>query len=106
MMEAGEIEKIIRDAIQNKLIVEIEYIRKDGTKATRMMEPFDIKPSGRSKEGPLMFWGWCLFHNRIEQRRLDSIVSLRVTGEHFDPKIRERTFSSPPVYSIPRDWQS
>ncbi len=101
-MEPAEAEKIITDAIRQKYIIEVEYTRKDGTKASRMMEPFDIKLSGRSNV--LMFWGWCLFHNRIEQRRLDSIASLRATDEHFDPKIRERTFSSPPTYKIPREW--
>ncbi len=100
-----DVQRIIAEAIQNKVIVEVNYIREeDGAITCRMMEPFDVAAGRRSKNGEIKFWGWCLYHNRIEQKTIFNIISIYLTEKHFDPKIRERTFSTPPRYWIPRNW--
>ena len=104
-MKLGEVESIIAEAIQNKRVVEVDYIREeDGVRTCRMMEPFDVSAGRRSRTGEVKFWGWCLFHNRIEQKTIPNIITIRPTQQNFDPKLREQTFSSPPQYWIPRDW--
>lgn len=104
-MRLGEVIKIITEAIQKKLVVEVDYIREeDGVRTCRMMEPFDVAAGQRSKTGEKKFWGWCLFHDRIEQKTIDNIISIRITEQHFDPKVREQTFASTPNYQIPRNW--
>lgn len=104
-MRLGEVETIIAEAIQNKCVVEVDYIREeDGARTCRMMEPFDVKAWSRSKTGELKLWGWCQFHNRIEQKTIPNIISIRATDQNFDPKRREQTFKSPPSYRIPRTW--
>ena len=104
-MKLGEVESIIAEAIQNKRVVEVDYIREeDGARTCRMMEPFDVAAGRRSKTGEVKFWGWCQFHNRIEQKTIPNIISIHPTEQNFDPKLREQTFSSPPQYWIPRDW--
>jgi len=104
-MKLQEVIDIITGAINEKLVVEVDYIRgTDGIRTCRLMEPFDVAPMRRGRTGKIMFWGWCLYHNRIEQKHPQNIISIKITDQHFDPKIRERTFSSPPRYTIPRDW--
>jgi len=104
-MLSSEVETIVTPAIQNKLIVEVEYARdEDGATTCRMMEPFDVAPGRRSKKKEVKFWGWCLFHGRIEQKTPSRISLIRLTTQSFDPSLRERTFSSPSNYLIPRNW--
>jgi predicted DNA-binding transcriptional regulator YafY len=104
-MRHDEFEKIITEAIHNKLIVEIVYFRQeDGTKTCRLMEPFDIAPARRSQNHEEKFWGWCLTHDRMEQKIIPNIVSVSITEQHFDPSIREEAFSSSPSYWISRRW--
>ena len=45
-----------------------------------------------------------MFHDRIEQKTIGNIISMRITAQHFDPKVREQTFSYKPDYEIPRNW--
>lgn len=104
-MKLSEVKRIVTKAIQNKLVVEVDYIREeDGARTCRMMEPFDVAAGKRSKKGEIKFWCWCLFHNRIEQKTISNIISIRITDQHFDPKVREKSFSSLPKYWIPRNW--
>ena len=104
-MRQFEVETIIAEAIQSKLIVEVDYIREeDGARTCRMMEPFDVAAGRRSRNGEIKFWGWCQSHNRIEQKTIPNIISIRTTENNFDPKMREQTFSSRPRYRLPRDW--
>jgi len=104
-MKLSEVKRVVTEAIQNKLVVEVDYIREeDGARTCRMMEPFDVAVGRRSKKGEIKFWGWCLFHNRIEQKTISNIISISITDHHFDPKVREQTFRSPPSYRIPRNW--
>ena len=104
-MRLDEVEDIVTEAIENKLVVEVDYIRQeDGVRTCRLMEPFDVAVGSRSKTGEKKFWGWCLFHDRIEQKTISSIISISLTAQHFDPKVRESLFSSPPRYTIPRSW--
>ncbi len=104
-MEFNEVEKIVTEAIQKKFVVEVEYVRKNGTKSHTMVEPFDISAGKRSKTGELKFWGWCLSHDRLEQRTIPNIVSIKLTDRHFDPQARSKILSSFPNFRIPRDWQ-
>ena len=104
-MKLDQVERVVTEAINSKLVIEVDYIREeDGVRTYRMMEPFDVAAGRRSKTGEVKFWGWCLFHNRIEQKTINNIISITITDQHFDPKVREDTFSSPPSYTIPRDW--
>jgi predicted DNA-binding transcriptional regulator YafY len=97
--------KIITEAIQKKIVVEVTYIRgADGVRTCRMMEPFDVAIGRRYKTGGTKFWGWCRYHNRIEAKTPANIVSIKITGETFDPEIREKTFPHAPRYKIPRNW--
>ncbi len=104
-MRFDEFEKIVTEAIQNKFIVEVEYIRQgDSVRTCRLMEPFDIASARNSQNFEEKFWGWCLTHNRMEQKSIPNIISIKITDQHFDPLIREETFSTPPDYWIPRTW--
>lgn len=104
-MRQSEVEAIVTEAIQSKRVVEVDYIREeDGARTCRMMEPFDGAPGRRSTSGEVKFWGWCQTHNSIEQKTIPNIISIRTTDQKFDPRVRERTFSSPPRYRIPRKW--
>lgn len=106
-MKLDEVVKIITDAIQKKLVVEVTYIRgADGVRTCRMMEPFDVAIGRRHKTGRKMFWGWCQYHNRLESKTPANIISIEITDETFDPEIREKTFSSEPEYTIPRNWKT
>src|SRR3989442_1771469 len=104
-MRHDEFEKVVTEAIRNKLIVEVEYFsQRDGVRTSRLMEPFDIAPARHSQNFEEKFWAWCLTHNRIEQKSIPNIISIRITDQHFDPLVREETFSSPPDYWILRSW--
>ena len=104
-MKIDEVVKIITEAIQRKLVVEVNYIRgEDGVRTCRMMEPFDVAIGQRHKTGRKMFWGWCQYHNRLESKTPANIISIKVTDGTFNPEIREKTFSSPPRYTIHRNW--
>ena len=104
-MRQSECESIVAEAICQKLRVEVEYIRgADGVRTCRIMEPFDVAPGSRSRTNEFKFWGWCLHHNTIEGRTIANIISIRILDQHFDPSIRERSFSSRPRYRIPRNW--
>src|SRR5579863_1009951 len=98
-MRLGEVESIIAEAIQGKYVVEVDYIREeDGVRTCRMMEPFDVAAGRRSINGEMKFWGWCQFHDRIEQKTIPNIITISITDQSFDPKMRERTFNSLPSY--------
>jgi len=104
-MKLSEVVNIVTEAIHKKLIVEVDYIREeDGARTCRLMEPFDVAVRRGSKTGERKFWGWCLYHDRIEQKTIENIISIKITKQHFDPEIRERTFRSPPIYQISRNW--
>jgi len=104
-MRLGEVETIIAEAIQNKRVIEVDYIREeDDARTCRMMEPFDVAAGRRSTTGELKLWGWCQFHNRIEQKTIPNIISIRPVDQSFDPQVRERTFRTAPNYRIPRNW--
>ncbi|MBI4709180.1 MAG: hypothetical protein HY764_03195 [Candidatus Portnoybacteria bacterium] len=106
-MTIEELDSVVTKYINNKEVVEVEYIReKDGLRTCREMEPFDMNIWKKGKLQKLMFWGFCLFpeHNRMEQKIPENIISIKGTGRHFDPKTREASFTSLPNYRIPRNW--
>lgn len=100
-MILSECKRIVTKAIREKLVIEVDYTKKNGSRSLKLMEPFDIKPD---KNGEMVFWGWDLERNSISQRKIPKINSISITDQHFDPKVREREFSDPPDYRIPRDW--
>jgi predicted DNA-binding transcriptional regulator YafY len=105
-MRQSDVEKIVAEAIQNKRVVEVVYHREDGKITKRLVEPFDVNAKRGSRNREKVFWGWCLFHNKIEQRKIPRIISMSLTDLQFDPKVREKTFKTLPHYRIPRpeDW--
>lgn len=104
-MKQLDVEEVVAKAIHTKRVIEVDYIREeDGARTCRMMEPFDVAAGKRSRNGEVKFWGWCLFHDRIEQKTIPNIISITVTDQNFDPKLREQHFTSPPSYRIPRNW--
>jgi predicted DNA-binding transcriptional regulator YafY len=104
-MLLGKAIKIVTEAIEKKLVIEMDYIKEeDGARTCRLMEPLDIAVGRRSKSTEKKFWGWCLYHDRIEQKTVCNIISIRLTEKHFDPKVREMTFKTIPQYEIPRNW--
>ncbi len=103
-MTLSECERIVTKAIRGKLVIEVDYTKKDGSRSRKLLEPFDIKSRSRSKSDELVLWGWCLVRERMVERLIPNILSIKITDQHFDPKVREREFSDPPDYRIPRDW--
>lgn len=100
---SNNIRQTIIDAIQNKEIVVVKYDRIEGGISERRMEPFDISPGERTPTDPDKFWGWCLFHNTIEGKYIDRILSVTRTGEQFNPELREQSWGRT-NYRIPRNW--
>ena len=98
-------ESIIVEAIRAREIVVVTYRHfSDDLVTTREMEPFDISRGRRTSNAERSLWAWCTYHDRMERKHLAGIMRIERTGRHFDPSVRERTFSSPPMYEIPRDW--
>ncbi len=104
-MLLSEVINIATEAIQKKLVVEVDYNRKeDGILTCRIMEPFDVAARSDSEISENKLLGWCLFHNRIEKKPVENITSMKITNMPFDPKIRESTLIALPKYQIPRNW--
>jgi len=100
-MDVLTLEELVQEAINDKRVIEVDYIRKeDGVSTCRLMEPYDVKPHAKSKTGKLMLWAWCLQHDRIEQKYPENITGLRIMGQSFVP----RTFNGPVSYRLPRNW--
>jgi predicted DNA-binding transcriptional regulator YafY len=73
----------IQQALANKLVLEIEYEPKYNTEAAcRQVEPFGLINYGSRWH----MFAWCKLRNDYRDFRLDRIVSLRVTAEHFRGK--------------------
>jgi predicted DNA-binding transcriptional regulator YafY len=84
-MRVEDAEAIVSTAIKQRKLVSVDYVKHDGTRSTRLLEPFDVGPGKRSITGEPKFWGWCRDHNRVEQRTIRNIVSMHVTDISFDP---------------------
>jgi predicted DNA-binding transcriptional regulator YafY len=91
-MNTEEATKVVEEARRLSRVVEVDYVRHDGVRTIRLLEPFDVGPGVRSKTGENKFWGWCIEHDRVEQRTLSNIVSMRITDQEFDPKEHEKYF--------------
>lgn len=85
-MEQADVERVVQEAVKQRRMVEVDYVRSDGAKTSRMMEPFEVGPGMRSRTGEPKFWGWCADHSRIEQRTLSNIIAMRITDEPYDPE--------------------
>jgi hypothetical protein len=91
-MQIADVEEMVAEAIRRRKLVAVEYVRKDGLRATRLLEPFEVGPGVRSTTGEPKLWGWCTEHNRIEQRTLPNILSIVITDYDFDPEVHRRLF--------------
>ncbi len=99
--EQKEINEAIVEAIRAKQVLRVRYLREDSIVTEREVEPFDLAPMKSTEE--LAFLGWCRHHDRMETRKAHRIISVRPTGEKFDPAPRLKTLKSPPKFIIPRD---
>jgi hypothetical protein len=55
----------------------ITYLHKhDGTISTHQVIPYAIEPGARSKSGKPMLWGFCLDHQRLEQRDPENVLGI------------------------------
>lgn len=100
-MQLTDLDIIIEKALRDKKIVEVTYVRKeDGITTCRLMEPYDVNSRRGKINNKIMFWGWCLTHNTIEQKIPENIISVQITSSEFIP----RTFKTIPNYRLPRDW--
>jgi len=98
-------ESVIVNAIRNREIMIVTYRHVSDDEVTRReMELFDISRGRRTPNAERSLWGWCLHHNSMERKHLAGLIRVEGTGRHFDPKIRESTFSATPAYEVPRDW--
>ena len=84
-MHEEEVATIVREAIRQRKLVSVDYVRHDGTRAARLLEPFDVGPGKRAKSDEPKLWAWCKEHNRVEQRTIRNIVSIHITDIFFDP---------------------
>jgi predicted DNA-binding transcriptional regulator YafY len=72
---------IAREGHRRKTVI-IDAYEKDGSRETREIEPYSIRP-GKSDER-LMFW--CLERNALRSLLLGNVVSARPTGNDFVPR--------------------
>lgn len=97
-----DINDVITRAIREKQVLRVRYLGQDSVVTEREVEPFDLAPIKPTEE--LVFWGWCLDHDRYEMRKVHRIVGVENTGKQFEPEQRLRTFKTPPKFSVTRDW--
>lgn len=101
-MNIQDLDVIVKKTIDTRQVLEVTYVRKDdGHTTCRLMEPYDVNAGKRSIIGKLMFWGWCLTHDRIEQKLPENIISIKIIDKIFTP----RNFPNPTNYRIPRNWK-
>lgn len=82
-MSPGEILTIIQPAIDAQQCLSVTYMHKDGGITTHLLVPYSVEPGARSKSGKPMFWGFCLDHQRIEQRIPENVISIEPTQGDF-----------------------
>ncbi|MDR9854944.1 YafY family protein [Paenibacillus sp. VCA1] len=80
--------RMIHDALQRQLVVKFEYVSTKGERMKRFVEPVNLL----YKYDSWYLYGYCRLRNDYREFKLPRIVSLEVTGEHFqhhrhEPKV-------------------
>jgi hypothetical protein len=65
-------------------VVDCNYTHKDGTSSFHRLVVYGMDVGARSKTGKVMFWAFCLDHQRIEQRIPENINSLELADNQGD----------------------
>jgi len=81
--ETNNLEDIIKQAIENKRIIEILYIDRKGAETRRTVEPYEIRTT---KNGSLSLYAYCLKSEGIRQFILDSIKGHMLTEQQFESR--------------------
>ena len=83
-MTPGDILQIIQPAIDTGQCLLVTYRHKqDGHISTHSVVPYSVEPGARSKTGKVMFWAYCLDHQRIEQRIPENVIGIEPTQGDF-----------------------
>jgi predicted DNA-binding transcriptional regulator YafY len=93
-MNIDAAKEIVDSAIRARKLVRVDYVRKDGQRTQRLMEPIDVGVGSRSVTGEIKFWGWCTDHDRIEQRTIANIVDIQITPYTYDPSVHRNVYKS------------
>jgi len=94
--------RMIHDALRRQLVVKFEYVSTKGERMKRVVEPVNLL----YKYDSWYLYGYCRLRNDYREFKLPRIVSLNVTGEHFqhhrhEPKIESgRRSSALPVEDV------
>lgn len=74
--------KLLREAIRDKMVLDMEYEDGDNQSSARLVQPLAIW----SFSDGWIFAGWCRLRQDFRNFRIDRIKSLTTTGEHFMPQ--------------------
>ena len=72
----------IAKAAEDKKVVEILYLDKEGKRTRRMVEPYSIK----KKNGTWKFYGFCLMRKAIRSFELNTILDSYILTRSFEPR--------------------
>jgi hypothetical protein len=83
-MTEDAIRQQITLAIAQGQVLLITYQHKKTHKvSTCSVRPYSLEPGARSKTGKNMLWGFCLDHQRIEQRIPELVISITSTAGNY-----------------------
>lgn len=90
--------RMIHDAIRRQLVVKFEYVSTKGERIQRAVEPVNLL----YKYDSWYLYGYCRLRSDYREFKLPRIVSMAVTGEHFqhhrhEPKIESGRGKSGPA---------
>jgi predicted DNA-binding transcriptional regulator YafY len=78
-MRLIEVQDIVREALHRGRVIAVDYVRADGVRTTRLMDPVAVDAGARSRTGELKLWAWCRDHDRLEQRTVGNIIAITIT---------------------------
>ncbi len=84
-MDPGDIAQLIAPAVASGSVMRCTY-RHNKTRqtTTHLVLPYSVDVGQNSKTGKVMFWCYCLDHQRIEQRNPDGVIALETIQGDFD----------------------
>ena len=84
-MAPEDIAKLIAPAVASGSVMRCTY-QHNRTRhiTTHLVIPYAVDASRNSKSGRLMFWSYCLDHQRIEQRNPDGVIALEIAEGDFN----------------------
>lgn len=84
-MEAATLADLLQGYIASATPLRVTYLHThDGSITTHQVIPYSVEPGKRSKSGKPMFWGFCLDHQRIEQREPENVLSIEPVDQPTD----------------------